>query len=76
MNRRTWVVVLAFAALSADAVRASVTTNVVQAANAFLATLSPAEQAKSVFGFTSSQKTDGLTFRLEFLSATACDSAI
>jgi hypothetical protein len=57
MNRRTWVAVLAFAALSADALRASVTTNVVQAANAFLATLSPAEQAKGSFGFTSGQKT-------------------
>jgi hypothetical protein len=57
MNRRTWVVILAFAALSADAVRASATTNVVEAANAFLATLSPAEQAKVSFGFSSSQKT-------------------
>ncbi len=57
MNRRIWIVVLALAALSAAVVKASVTTNVVQAANTFLATLSPAEKAKGTFGFTSSQKT-------------------
>jgi hypothetical protein len=34
-----------------------VTAKVVQAANSFLATLSPAEQAKGTFGFTSSQRT-------------------
>jgi hypothetical protein len=35
----------------------TVTTKVVEAANAFLATLSPEERAKCTFGFTSSQRT-------------------
>jgi hypothetical protein len=47
-------VVFPFAASSQQAV---VTPRVVQAANAFLATLTGAEQAKCTFGFTSSQRT-------------------
>ena len=42
---------------AAAAPQAAVTTRVVAAANAFLATLSEAERAKGTFGFTSSQRT-------------------
>jgi hypothetical protein len=42
---------------AAPAANGAVTTKVVEVANAFLATLSPAERAKSTFGFTSGQRT-------------------
>jgi hypothetical protein len=42
---------------AAPAAQGGVTVGVVAAANAFLATLSDAERAKSTFGFTSSQRT-------------------
>ena len=43
--------------MAASAASGTVTAKVVDAANAFLATLSPAERAKGIFGFNSSQKT-------------------
>ncbi len=65
MNKREWIVLLALASplafvfqrTAAPAVEGNVTAKVVQAANGFLGTLSPAEQAKCTFGFTSSQRT-------------------
>jgi hypothetical protein len=57
MTRRSRIIILALAMLSAAVVNASITANVVDAANAFLATLSAAESAKGTFGFSSSQKT-------------------
>ncbi|HVO96712.1 MAG TPA: DUF3500 domain-containing protein [Bryobacteraceae bacterium] len=58
MNTRGWILLLASAAPLAFGFQpANVTTKAVQAANAFLATLSPAERAKGTFDFTSSQKT-------------------
>jgi hypothetical protein len=42
---------------AASSANGAVTAKVVDAANAFLATLSPAERAKCTFGFTSSQRT-------------------
>lgn len=72
MNRRAWIALLApfataalgsafllvFPRASSPAPYGSaVTASVVQAANAFLATLTDAEQTKCTFGFTSSQRT-------------------
>jgi hypothetical protein len=65
MNKREWVILLALASplvfvfqrTAAPAVEGNVTAKVIQTANAFLGTLSPAEQAKCTFGFTSSQRT-------------------
>lgn len=54
MNKREWILLVA---LAAPAVSGGVTVKVVQAANAFLATLSPAEQAKGTFAFSSTQRT-------------------
>jgi hypothetical protein len=45
------------ALVSAPVLNGGVTVTVVQAANAFLATLSPAEQAKGTFAFSSAQRT-------------------
>src|SRR5580658_4003238 len=56
MNKRWWIILVALAAPSVDG---SETAKVVQAANAFLATLSPAEQAKGTFAFSSAQRTTG-----------------
>lgn len=56
MKNFFWVAVLAIAALSTPAAKAN-TANVVEAANRFLATLTPAEQANGTFDFNSSQKT-------------------
>src|ERR1700722_16865863 len=62
MNRGAWAAAaVVFGWLATPAAGAppagGVTAKVVQAANAFLGTLSPAEQAKCTFGFTSSQRT-------------------
>ncbi len=63
MNKREWIILVALASpfgferAAAPAVNGGVTVRVVQAANAFLATLSPAEQAKGTFAFSSRQKT-------------------
>jgi len=65
MNKREWIILLAlvspfafgFQRSAAPAVNGNVMAKVVQAANAFLATLSATEQAKCTFGFTSSQRT-------------------
>jgi hypothetical protein len=54
MNTRTWIVGLALASPFAFGFQPAAS---VQAANAFLATLSPAEKAKGTFDFTSPQKT-------------------
>ena len=65
MNKREWIILLAlawppafgFQRTAASAVKENVTAKVVQAANSFLANLSPTEQVKGTFGFTSSQRT-------------------
>jgi hypothetical protein len=65
MNRCEWMILLAlawppvfgFQSTGAPAVKENVTAKVVQAANAFLATLSPTERAKCTFGFNSAQRT-------------------
>src|SRR5580658_3747647 len=65
MNKREWIILLAVASplafvfqrTAAPAVNGDVTAKTVQAANTFLGTLSPAEQAKGTFAFTSSQRT-------------------
>ena len=65
MNKREWMILVVLASPSAfgfqrtaaPAVQENVTAKVVQTANAFLATLTPAERAKGTFGFTSSQRT-------------------
>src|SRR5579871_2670869 len=56
MKASAWVAVLTIAVWSAPAVKGSVTANVVEAANRFLATLTPAEHAKGTFEFNSTQK--------------------
>jgi hypothetical protein len=65
MNKREWIILLAVASplafvfqrTAAPAVNGDVTAKTVQAANAFLGTLSPAERAKGTFAFTSPQRT-------------------
>jgi hypothetical protein len=65
MNKREWIILVALASplgferAAAPAVNGGVTVKVVQAANAFLATLSPAELAKGTFAFSSAQRTTG-----------------
>ena len=65
MHKREWIILLAWASplaflfqrTAVPAVNGNVTAKVVQAANAFLGTLSDTERAKCTFGFESSQRT-------------------